>query len=126
MQALKLKPCKACGVLTAFRSQILRLCPECKRVAGVIQRRAGKIVSERIKAGAMRRPSDFSCVDCGDQATGWEHRYYGIPLQVVPTCQRCNILRGPALDVVDLVKEQRNQILKTLRKLDSIITCSKW
>jgi hypothetical protein len=44
----------------------------------------------------LPKPTVFRCVDCGKRATCWEHRDYGKPLDVEPTCHRCNLRRGPA------------------------------
>ena len=38
----------------------------------------------------------IKCVDCGNEATCWEHRDYSRPLDVDPICQSCNVRRGPA------------------------------
>lgn len=37
------------------------------------------------------------CVDCGNIATGYDHRDYNKPLDVDPVCNSCNLIRGPAL-----------------------------
>lgn len=42
---------------------------------------------------------EIACVDCGAPATDYDHRDYNRPLDVDPVCRRCNVRRGPALDV---------------------------
>ena len=41
------------------------------------------------------------CVDCGRAATVLEHRHSLRPLDVEPTCHRCNLRRGPPDDLND-------------------------
>jgi transcriptional regulator with GAF, ATPase, and Fis domain len=40
-------------------------------------------------------------------AFAWDHRLYSEPDNVVPVCRVCNIKRGPAEDVRDLVRAAR-------------------
>lgn len=62
-----------------------------------IQREASRIARDAVKKGLLPNVKTLSCVDCGAQATEWEHRDYSKPLEVEPTCRRCNRLRGPGL-----------------------------
>lgn len=59
---------------------------------------AHRLVRMAIKDGAL--PSlgtrAYSCVDCGEIATQYEHRDYARPLDVEPVCRRCNGKRGSA------------------------------
>lgn len=57
---------------------------------------AHRAVARAIRAGQLRPIKDCMCVDCGAQAEHYEHRDYSKPLQVEPTCRRCNFRRGPA------------------------------
>jgi len=53
-----------------------------------------------IKRGVLPPITDgVLCVDCGNQATEYDHRDYNKPLDVEPTCRRCNMRRGPGIDV---------------------------
>lgn len=61
---------------------------------------AGSIVQSAIRAGNMPRASECSCMDCGKQATDYDHRDYNFPLRVQPVCRGCNLRRGPAIPVV--------------------------
>lgn len=59
--------------------------------------RAGQLVSRAIRNGELRRPSEFSCVDCQAPAEQYDHRDYNYPLRVDSVCKRCNLRRGPAI-----------------------------
>ncbi len=59
--------------------------------------RAHSVVCRAKNAGLLPRfDSTVLCVDCGVQATEYDHRDYFKPLDVVPVCHPCNIKRGPA------------------------------
>lgn len=60
-----------------------------------LARRAQKLVQSRVRSGVMPSASELDCADCGRPATDYEHRDYTKPLEVVPTCRSCNLLRGP-------------------------------
>jgi hypothetical protein len=49
------------------------------------------------KAGLLPPVKTRTCVDCGAQATCYDHRDYGKPLMVEPVCYKCNSRRGPAI-----------------------------
>lgn len=71
-------------------------CKPCSLLSHKAQLEAKGWVSRAIRNGVLMRADQFRCVDCGDWATGWEHRDYSQPLQVEPTCSSCNFKRGPA------------------------------
>lgn len=48
------------------------------------------------RASVIKPPSQNPCIDCGAQATCYDHRDYSKPWAVEPVCDRCNTLRGPA------------------------------
>lgn len=50
-----------------------------------------------------------ACVDCGGEATQYDHRDYLKPLEVDPVCRSCNKRRGPGL--------HRDQLLASLRTM---------
>lgn len=52
-------------------------------------------VSAAIAKGTLTPASQHDCVDCGVQATRYDHRDYNKPLAVEPVCHRCNCRRGP-------------------------------
>lgn len=54
-------------------------------------------VQKAIREGAIKRIIECRCVDCGDPAERYDHRDYNKPLDVVPVCSSCNLIRGPAL-----------------------------
>jgi hypothetical protein len=62
------------------------------------QYQAQKAVNQARKNGLLRPATDFDCVDCGGQATEYDHRDYDKPLMVDPVCRRCNLTRGPAVN----------------------------
>jgi len=77
-------------------------CVKCRTRNGVDplmtpQYLAHKAVAKAIKAGDLERPGKFKCVDCGTQATEYDHRDYSQPLTVDPVCRRCNLRRGSAI-----------------------------
>ena len=45
----------------------------------------------------MKKASCYKCVDCGANATDYDHRDYNKPLDVEPVCRSCNIRRGNAV-----------------------------
>ncbi|MHB8727618.1 MAG: hypothetical protein ACYC9K_01115 [Sulfuricaulis sp.] len=58
---------------------------------------ARNAVTKAIKNGLLSPIKGQSCVDCGNSATEYDHRDYNKPIDVVPVCHRCNVLRGPAI-----------------------------
>ena len=61
------------------------------------QHAAGVVMQAR-RCGVLTnlKHAAIICVDCGAKATVYDHRDYRRPLDVVPVCHRCNLLRGPA------------------------------
>ena len=80
-RALRCKPCKVARQAASH---------EIKRIAHLEVARA-------IRRGTLKRPDEFVCVDCAKPALQYDHRDYTKPLDVVPVCRSCNILRGPGL-----------------------------
>jgi hypothetical protein len=62
-----------------------------------IQAAAVAKVSQAIRKGELKKPTEFKCVDCGKAATQYDHRDYNKPLEVQPVCASCNAMRGPAI-----------------------------
>lgn len=61
------------------------------------RKRAIALVSAAKKYGDLPKlDGSIPCIDCGGRATIYEHRDYTAPLQVDPTCDPCNVRRGPA------------------------------
>lgn len=69
--------------------------PKANRRNGAYQ--AYRAVNAAVQSGRLPRAKTQKCVDCGKQAHGYDHRDYNKPLDVVPVCQSCNKLRGPAI-----------------------------
>lgn len=77
-------------------------CNECGPVVQRIQVRCMAKVRRAIARGQLMPVAGKTCVDCGAQATVYDHRDYSKPLDVQPVCRSCNMKRGPGL--VDLAK----------------------
>lgn len=60
-------------------------------------------VSKAVRLGAIPPVRSLTCVDCGAPATDYDHRRYLEPLAVEPTCRSCNLKRGPATDIAQVV-----------------------
>lgn len=107
-------PCHTCG-LPSSRIDLLReqhwgskvttrrrVCTRCinkarrERIVKSGQEAAINAVYSAVARGALPPARGQQCADCNEPATEYEHRDYGKPLDVVPICRRCNILRGPA------------------------------
>lgn len=58
---------------------------------------AHQAVAKARKNGFLEDPSLFSCTDCSKPAIEYDHRDYSKPLDVVPVCRKCNLLRGAAI-----------------------------
>lgn len=74
-------------------------CDKCKTVRNEtigVQRAAHSIVACAVRHGILKHPGDFECVDCGKQASVYDHRDYYKPLDVAPVCRSCNVIRGQA------------------------------
>ena len=102
-------PCIVCGRPVASLLPIARYCGVCRAAVADIRRG----IHRQIQAAALPHPSEFDCSDCGKPATEYEHRYYALPLEVEPVCTSCNLKRGPALDVVELVQARLAMTGKT-------------
>lgn len=70
-----------------------------------LQSYAQEAVRRAIKSGDLQRLVDIEgkpvgvlCVDCGSPATEYDHRDYFELLKVDPTCGRCNLRRGVAIE----------------------------
>lgn len=97
------KPTRICPYCLAEKDKSLPSSPyhtACSFYVNDISRRATAQVKRAIKHGLIPAIShDTKCVDCGNPARDYEHRYYTRPLDVEPVCRGCNQRRGPALDV---------------------------
>lgn len=60
---------------------------------------AGSKARSAVRSGALAHPTTCKCVDCGADATQYDHRDYNYPLVVEPVCRSCNSKRGPAIPV---------------------------
>lgn len=102
--------CK-CGADFSTRHVFASSCCQCAsdkskdhaRRSGMLAAHAA--VSKAIRLGALSPARDHLCVDCGKQAMDYDHRDYGMPLQVDPVCRSCNKLRGPAKPLASVLSE---------------------
>jgi len=69
----------------------------CAMLADGVRSRCHAAVARLIQLGALDRPANLICVDCGKQAAQYDHRDYTHPIDVEPVCRQCNLLRGPGL-----------------------------
>ena len=60
------------------------------------QRRAVTTTTKRVKGGLILKATAHKCVDCGKQASEYDHRDYDKPEQIEPVCASCNRKRGSA------------------------------
>lgn len=95
------RECLICGKPTQSPLQWRVYCNDCRERVLLLQ----VAVSQTMKRYDVPHASEFKCVDCGAQASVYDHRYYSHPLEVDPVCSGCNSKRGPALDVVPCVTE---------------------
>lgn len=87
--------CRLC--LGEFPGSLQRqLCIPCAQAQRKACLRARGLLVGAILAGKVPRLWGRQCVDCGDDATVYEHRDYSRPLDVQPVCRGCNTKRGPA------------------------------
>lgn len=95
------KNCSDCG--HRYRAIVGKWCDVCVianyayRIYGTGQSAALAAVNREIRYGRLVPPDFFNCVDCGGQASLYEHRDYNKPLEVVPACRSCNGKRGYAI-----------------------------
>lgn len=55
-------------------------------------------VQTAIQKGILAPPTIYTCSDCDEPATEYDHHDYSLPLYVFPTCHGCNVRRGEAID----------------------------
>lgn len=91
--------CHGCKVrYIAYCAQ--QFCIPCRKPHQEHARKAITENSKRISKGEIPKAVELTCVDCGKQASVYDHRSYFEPLKVEPVCRACNMARGPALSVV--------------------------
>lgn len=80
---------------------------------------AMKAVAKAIKRGELLPlKGAVRCVDCGGRAAVYDHREYGLPLNVDPVCKGCNTRRGPAKETAPLIEARETlRIHARLRRL---------
>ncbi len=86
--------CAVCGV--GSHKWTRKCCDACRAVRRRVQAAACNALHIARNSGAIDWATAHTCVDCGAPASDWDHRDYDKPLDVVPVCRRCNVLRGPA------------------------------
>lgn len=90
--------CRTCGAIEFRRGCNNRFqCTSCRPRPFTLKQAAHSAVAVAVRRGDLPRARDCQCADCGGPAIEYEHRDYTKPLDVVPICRRCNLLRGPAI-----------------------------
>lgn len=89
------KPCVRCGTHILGRHRSAKLCVVCAYSTDKLRNKSRSMVTVAIHKGKIPHPSTLVCVDCGKQATCYDHRNYYEPLNVDPVCKSCDCLRGP-------------------------------
>lgn len=94
------KSCLRCGSQDLPHQYLpIPFCQPCRNFRREEQTKAtAKVNKFLIFTGLIPKAKERICVDCGDKAHDYDHRDYTEPLNVVPVCRSCNILRGPAYD----------------------------
>lgn len=87
--------CIDCGE-RFVRDGVAWRCRECTRGVYAARYAAMRAVRHAVKAGVLAPVKSLPCTDCEQPATHYDHRDYSQPLNVTPTCRRCNFMRGPA------------------------------
>ena len=72
---------------------------------GRMRARAHGLIWKAKQEGFIPAASDSNCLDCGVQASEYDHRDYDKPYNVEPVCRRCNAIRGMALPGYRLTKK---------------------
>lgn len=98
-----MKHCIICDIPLKSNLYVAMYCTECRQAVSSIT----TAVSRTMRAAKIPKATDYDCQDCGKPATEWDHRYYSLPLEVDPVCTACNQRRGPARDIVDMVRTER-------------------
>jgi len=109
---VKSRPCAICAnpLDRVPKAARINICLRCAFVTNVIQKTAAGAVAQAVKAGRMPRARERFCVDCARPASDYDHREYSKPLAVEPVCRRCNLRRGPALDLYALARSRLHRV----------------
>jgi hypothetical protein len=94
--------CVSCrGAIGFDVSANRRYCIECQGRSQRIQSSLRSAVKKAIVSGELADPKTLKCADCGAHATVYDHRDWTKPLQVEPVCNRHNLIRGPAANLME-------------------------
>ena len=104
--------CVACNYVKTWRHRYY--CQECSEVISAIRRNVTRA------AGPARIPAGSKPVDCGRGAQVRAHRRYANPKAMDYVCRTCNSLRGPALDVAEMVAKYK-RILSAKYPVDNLV-----
>jgi hypothetical protein len=96
MKRTAAKVCVDCGGSKGDRHWMTQRCTPCRKNFEAQMFAASRAVSKAVRHGVLPDRRIFSCMDCGDRATDYDHRDYSQPLMVDPVCRACNFKRGPA------------------------------
>lgn len=101
-----MKTCVICDSPLKSKVYFSMYCGDCRTAISVITNR----VRRAMTAAKLQPAEGHDCVDCGKPAKELDHRFYSLPLEVEPVCVTCNQRRGPARDIVELVRIERGMI----------------
>lgn len=89
--------CAVCGSAVESNHGGRQYCNSC-RITTVPRMASAAVMTVRaaVIRGEIPPANTLQCVDCGEQAYGYDHRSYNRPLDVEPVCRSCNKKRGPA------------------------------
>lgn len=73
---------------------------------------AHRTIALAVGRGDLPKVDQCTCADCGQPATAYDHRDYGLPMSVVPVCNSCNAKRGPALVNAATVERYRQAAIE--------------
>lgn len=95
----------------------------CSDLVTKVRQKAAYAVARLVRTKVIPPASACTCVDCGNNARDYDHRNYAAVIDVAPVCRPCNLARGPAEDVVDMVAESlgvsRRELPSVVAKLKS-------
>lgn len=84
-----------------------------KEVVMLLRRNgADRIVKKAIMRGELKPASSQNCVDCGNQASCYDHRDYNKPLDVAAVCKRCDRIRGMGKPYIHVGTAEYNEYLE--------------
>ena len=88
-----------------------------ERERAKIRKAAAEAVAKAVKRGELPPAKTQKCVDCGKQASEYDHRDYTKYLDVQPVCRGCNCRRGAGRPYDGVCKRSLRLMLATEKRL---------